>query len=194
MNTRLKAGFAAALLVATAAGSVVSAEELYTRPGRYSLDAEGWDIQPGTDGAMLLRCKDCKVLVQVQIDYSPEQTGEQAKGGNKAFLARLDSPEAQAQFAELMVEASLPPEITVGEDVDIEIATVSKAMVGGLDVFQYVALIDGGEQVTQESSLVAIQHNRIVKVALNHYQGALDDAAKDRITSLFKSLRFDLQP
>ena len=81
-----------------------------------------------------------------------------------------------------------------GQDVDVEIATVSKAKVGGLDVFQYVALIDGGEEVTQESSLVAIQHNRIVKVALNHYQGALDDTAKDRITSLFKSLRFDLMP
>lgn len=194
MNTRLKASLAAALFVATAAGSVVSASELYTRPGRYSIDAEGWDLQPGSDGAMLLRCKACKVLVQVQIDYSPERTGPQAKVGNKEFLARLDTPDAQTQFAELMVEASLPPEMTIGEDVDVEIATVSKAKVGGLDVFQYVALIDGGAEVTQESSLVAIHHNRIVKVALNHYQGALDDAAKDRIASLFKSLRFDLKP
>ncbi|WP_293370023.1 hypothetical protein [Nevskia sp.] len=191
MNHRLKARFAAALLVATAAGSVASAAELYTRPGRYTIDAEGWDLQPGADGAMLLRCKACTVPVQVQIDYSPERTGSEAKGGNRAFLARLDTPEAQTQFAELMVEASLPDEIEVGEDIEIQIATVGKAMVGGLDVFQYVALIDGGEEVTQESSLVAIHHDRILKIALNHYQGALDDTARARIASLFKSLKFD---
>ena len=190
MNLSLKAVLTTTLLVVTAAGSAAAAE-IYKRPGLYSIDAAGWDLKPGNDGALILRCQACKSPVQVQIDYSPERTGEAAKGGNKEFLARLDTPDAQSQFAELMVEASLPPEITIGEDVDVEIATVSKAKVGGLDVFQYVALIDGGEQVTQESSLVAIQHNRIVKVALNHYQGALDDDEKDRIAALFKSLKFD---
>lgn len=190
MNLSLKAVLTTTLLVVTAAGSAAAAE-IYKRPGLYSIDAAGWDLKPGNDGALILRCQACKSPVQVQIDYSPERTGEAAKGGNKAFLARLDTPDAQSQFAELMVEASLPPEVTIGEDVDVEIATVSKAKVGGLDVFQYVALIDGGEQVTQESSLVAIQHNRIVKVALNHYQGALDDDEKDRIAALFKSLKFD---
>lgn len=190
MNRPLKTVLITSLLAVTTAGSAVAAE-IYKRPGLYSIDAEGWDLQPGQDGALILRCHDCKTPVQVQIDYSPERTGDAAKGGNKAFLARLDTADAQKQFAELMVEASLPEEIEVGEDVEIEIATVSKAKVGGLDVFQYVALIDGGGKVTQESSLVAIQRNRIVKVALNHYQGALDDAEKDRIAALFKSLSFD---
>ncbi|MBA4285589.1 MAG: hypothetical protein C0434_08675 [Xanthomonadaceae bacterium] len=190
MNRQLKAVLTTSLLAVTAAGSAVAAE-VYQRPGLYSIDAEGWALQPGKDGALILRCEACTSPVQVQIDYSPERTGEAAKGGNKAFLDRLDSADAQQQFAELMVEASLPPDVEVGEDVDVEIATVSKATVGGLDVFQYVALIDGGGQVTQESSLVAIQHNRIVKVALNHYQGALDDSDKDRIAALFKSLKFD---
>jgi len=194
MNRPLKTALIATLLAATTAGHVFAAEEIYKRPGLYAIDASGWDLMPGKDGALILRCKGCKSPVQVQIDYTPERTGEAAKSGNKEFLDHLDTPDTQSQFAEMMVEASLPPEITIGEDVDVEIATVSKAKVGGLDVFQYVALIDGGEEVTQESSLVAIQHNRIVKVALNHYQGALDDTVKDRIASLFKSLRFDLKP
>jgi len=190
MNRSLKTLLISSMLATITAGSAVAAE-VYKRPGLYAIDAEGWDLQPGKDGALILRCQACTSPVQVQIDYSPERTGDAAKGGNKAFLGRLDTADAQQQFAELMVEASLPPDTEVGEDVEIEIATVSKAKVGGLDVFQYVALINGGGQITQESSLVAIQHNRIVKVALNHYQGALDDSDKDRITALFKSLKFD---
>jgi len=192
MNRSCQALLSGLLLASTLAGGTVAAEEIYARPGRYTLDAEGWELQPGKDGALLLRCADCKSPVQVQIDYSPERTGPDAAGGNTAFLAALATEDTQKQFAQAMLEASLPEELQASEDVELTIAKVGKTDFGGLKMFRYVALIDGGgEMVTQESSLVAIHHNRIVKIALNHYHDALDDTAKQRIATLFTSLRFD---
>jgi len=192
MNAIRTVLIAGLLLAATAAGSTVAAEELYSRPGRYVLDAEGWELAPGRDGALLLRCRDCQSPVQVQIDYSPERTGPDAAGGNRAFLDALATEDTQKQFARAMLEASLPEDVLANDEVELTIAKVGKTDFGGLSMFRYVALIDGGgELVTQESSLVAIHHNRIVKVALNHYHDALDDTAKARIATLFTSLRFD---
>lgn len=180
------------LLAIPLVGGPVLAEEIYSRPGRYTLDAEGWELQAGNDGALLLRCGDCNTPVQVQIDYSPERSGPDAAGGNQAFLAALATEDTQKQFAQAMLEASLPEEVLASEDVELTIAKVGTLQFGGLSMFRYVALIDGGgELVTQESTLVAIHHDRIVKVALNHYHDALDDTAKKRIATLYTSLRFD---
>jgi hypothetical protein len=180
------------LLAAHAVGSVAAAEEIYSRPGRYLLDAEGWELQTGSEGALLLRCRDCRSPVQVQIDYGPERSGADTEGGNAAFLAALATEETQKQFAQAMLEASLPEEVLASEEVELTIAKVGKIDFGGLSMFRYVAMIDGGgDKVTQESTLVAIHHNRIVKLALNHYHDALDDTAKKRIATLFTSVRFD---
>lgn len=189
MNSTLRTVLVA---VTALAGSGVAVADVYSRPGRYQLDAEGWALQPGANSSLILRCEDCVSPVQVQIDYSDERSGPGTEGGNPAFLDALASEEAQQQFAELMVEASLPEEVAAADVVDITVAKVGKTEFGGLPMFRYVALIDGGgDVVTQESSLVAIHHNRIVKIALNHYHEALDDAARARIASLFVSFRFD---
>lgn len=180
------------LIVAATAGGSVAAADTYSRPGRYLLDAEGWALQPGDNGGLILRCEDCTSPVQVQIDYTDERSGPGTEGGNRAFLDALATEDAQMQFAELMVEASLPQEVAAADVVEITVAKVGKTDFGGLPMFRYVALIDGGgDVVTQESSLVAIHRNRIVKIALNHYHEALDDAARARIASLFVSFRFD---
>lgn len=190
---RIRHSVALGLLLATPlVGGPVLAEEIYSRPGRYTLDAEGWELQAGNDGALLLRCGDCKTPVQVQIDYSPARSSEDGADSNATFLGALSGEETQRQFAQAMLEASLPDEVLASDDIELTIAKVGKLDFGGLPMFRYVALIDGGgDLVTQESSLVAIHHARIVKIALNHYHDALDDTAKRRIATLYASFRFD---
>lgn len=174
------AALAAALLTA----GPVAAETL-VRPGYFSVDVEGWQQQPGPDRT-IFACEDCGSPVQVQIDYGPELSADAEYKDNKQFLARLKTEEAQRQFASLLIEASVPE----GVELQYEIQKVGLSEVGGLKVFEYSALIATAPRGTRDSAIVGLQHKRLMKLTLNHYDDALTPEATARISAFFKSLKF----
>lgn len=175
----------AAVLLAALVSAGPAAAELLTRPGFFSVDVDGWEQQPG-DNRVIFACKDCGSPVQVQIDYGPELPKEAEYQTNDQFLGRLKDEAAQRQFASLLIESSVPDEV----HLEYDIQKVSFSKVGGLKVFEYSALIATAPRATRDSTIIGLQHHRLMKLTLNHYDDALTPEAGARISAFFKSLKF----
>ena len=46
------------------------------------------------------------------------------------------------------------------------------------------------KRATRDSGIVALQHNRLMKLTLNHYDDALNPQTTARISAFLKSLKF----
>lgn len=171
---------AAALLCAGPA-----AAELYTAKGLYSLNIAGWR-HASTPLGDVFGCEDCgDAPVQLQISYGAKLPGSEG-ASNDEFLDRLDSEETQQQFADLMMQRSLPP----GSELEYSIESMRKVRIGGLKAFEYVALIQTQPNASREDAMVALHRNRLMKLTLNFYDGQMSDEAAAKVGALLKSLKF----
>ncbi|WP_295686051.1 hypothetical protein [uncultured Nevskia sp.] len=185
MKRILKLAAPVAVVLAALMSAGPAAAEMLTRPGFFSVDVEGWEQQPG-DNRVIFACKDCGSPVQIQIDYGPELPKEAEYQTNDEFLARLKKEDAQRQFASLLIEQSVPD----GVELKYDIQKTSFSKVGGLKVFEYSALIATAPRETRDSTIIGLQHHRLMKLTLNHYDDALTPEAGARISAFFKSLKF----
>lgn len=185
MKRILKLAAPAAVLLAVLMSAGPVAAEMLTRPGFFSVDVEGWEQQPG-DNRVIFACTDCGSPVQIQIDYGPELPKEAEYRTNDEFLARLKKEDDQRDFASLLIKQSVPD----GVELQYDIQKVGFSKVGGLKVFEYSALIATAPRETRDSTIIGLQHHRLMKLTLNHYDDALTPEAGARISAFFKSLKF----
>jgi len=181
----VRAGAPAALVLAAWVSAGPAAAEMLTRPGFFSVDVEGWEQQPG-DNRVIFACQDCGSPVQIQIDYGPELPKGAEYKTNDEFLARLKKEDDQRDFARLLIKQSVPDDV----DLQFDIQKVGFSKVGGLKVFEYSALIATAPRETRDSTIIGLQHHRLMKLTLNHYDDALTPEAGARISAFFKSLKF----
>lgn len=171
---------AAALLCAGPA-----AAEQFTQKGLYSLNITGWR-HASTPLGEVFACEDCgDAPVQVQISYGARLPGAEG-ASNDEFLDRLDSEDTQQQFADLMMQRSLPP----GSELEYSIESMRKVRIGGLKAFEYVAVIQTQPNASREDAMVAVHHHRLMKLSLNFYDGQMSEEAAAKIGALLKSLKF----
>ncbi|GAC1628119.1 MAG: hypothetical protein NVS9B10_17720 [Nevskia sp.] len=177
----MKAVLAATVLAFSAGASA----ETFTKTGFYSLDVAGWKHQPTPNGEVFA-CNDCGSPVQVQIDYGAVLPADSEYKTNAEFLGRLNTEETQREFASLLIGSEIPAE--AGLESSIE--KVSLGKIGGLDGFQYSALISTAPKATRENAVVAVHKHRIMKLTLNYFDEAKSEKADAQVAALFKSLKF----
>jgi len=61
---------------------------------------------------------------------------------------------------------------------------------GGLEAFQYMAVIDFKPTPTRDTTILLIHRERLVKVSLNYHDGSFNDKARSAVNALFASIKF----
>jgi hypothetical protein len=167
-------------LRASSAGASV-----FVRPGFYSLDAAGWQHN-ATPLGDVFTCSTCASQVEIEIDYGPEMPADGAAPSNAAFLDTLRTDGQQQQFADSTLRASIP--MQSGFEIKIEKHGLSN--IGGLDVFEFHAVVDIPPSLLRETTMLGIHKNRLMKLSLHYFDNGMDDHARLAVTSLLKSLQF----
>ena len=183
MTRNPMAGWALAAAALMIAGTAQA--ETFTKAGYYSIDATGWKHQPSPNGDVFA-CERCSSPVQVQIDYGAVLPADSEYKTNMEFLARLNTEEAQREFASLLIGSEIPPEAGVESSIE----KVGMRRVGGIDGFQYSALIGTAPKATRENAVVAVHMHRIMKLTLNYFDEDKNEKADAQVEALFKSLKF----
>lgn len=165
--------------------AVQNKTEVFENPGNYRINPSGWQHNSVPNGDVFT-CSDCKSQIQVQIVYGPAlEEGAKFKN-NKEFISLMSQPVIQKEFSDSVLRSSIPPES--GITLSIERTAITK--IGGIEVLQYSATVETPPVITHETSMIAVHKGRIMKLTLNFYDGAMNDAASKKVNSLFSSLQF----
>ena len=159
--------------------------QTFTKQGFYSIDTTGWQ-RNSTPFGDVFTCSTCGSLVQVQIDYGPLLPTDTRFKTNEQFLASLKTETEQRQFADGILRQSIP----LRSGFNISIQKVGLTKIGGIDAFQFSAVVEMAPNVMRDTSMFALHKNRIVKITLNYHDGAMNEKTKTAVNSLYKSLNF----
>lgn len=156
----------------------------FVKPGYYSVNKEGWQHNTTPDGD-IFTCTDCGTQVQIQISYGPELHTDFTLT-NEIFLSKLNTEEKQREFVEPVIRKEIP----LQSGFTISIDRVGLSEIGGLDVFQFSATVNIPPTVSHENGMVAIHKNRIMKLSLNYFDGALNQQSRRMIHDFYSTLHF----
>lgn len=157
----------------------------FTKPGLYSIDLTGWQHNTAPNGDVFT-CSVCDAQVQVQIDYGSELTKEAIYKTNREFISAMSTETVQKQFAESIVRRNIP----LQSGFTISIGRVGLSQLGGLDVFQFSAVVEMPSTISHDNSMLAIHKNHIMMLTLNYYDRAMNGKTKSAIDKLYKSIQF----
>lgn len=173
------------LLVSALLLATIAHAQTFTKSGFYSIDATGWQRNT-TPAGDVYTCSTCGAQVQLQIEYGPPLSANAKFKNNEQFLASLKTESQQKQFADQLLRQSIP--LQSGFKISVERVGLTK--IGGIDAFQFSAVVEMPPNVTRDTSMIALHKNRILKISLNYYDGAVNDKARTAVNSLFKSIKF----
>jgi hypothetical protein len=156
-----------------------------TTPPLYTLSSAGWQRNTTPDGEVFT-CSVCERQIQVQIGVGPSLTTKAPFRTNEQFLATLRTPEQQRAFAETILKSQIP--LQSGYSLKIERTGITK--LGGLDAFQFMAVVDLKPVPTRDTTMLLIHRERLVKVSLNYHEGSFNDKARAAVNALFASIKF----
>lgn len=159
--------------------------QTFTKPGFYSIDSTGWQRNTTPSGDVYT-CSTCAAQVQVQIDYGPLLPPDARFKTNEQFLASLRTEVQQKQFADQLLRQSIP----LQSGLKISIERVGLTKIGGINAFQFMAIVELAPSVTRDTSMIALHKGRLMKVTLNYHDGAMNEKARLAVNTLFKSLKF----
>lgn len=159
--------------------------DVFIKPGYYSINLRGWQHNT-TPAGDVFTCSTCGAQVQVQLVYGPELDAEARYRTNKEFLTALGSEKAQKDFADSLIRLGIP----IQSGFTISIGRVGLSTIGGLDVFEFGAIVEMPPTFSHDNSMIAIHKNRLMKLTLNYFDGAMNDRTRAAINELYSSLRF----
>lgn len=154
-------------------------------PPLYTLSSTGWQRNTTPDGEVLT-CSVCERQIQVQIGVGPPLTAKAPFRTNEQFLASVRTPEQQQSFAEGILKSQIP--LQSGYSLKIERTGLTK--LGGLDAFQFMAIVDLKPVPTRDTTILLIHRQRLVRVTLNYHEGSFNDKARAAVNSLIASIKF----
>lgn len=154
-------------------------------PSLYTLSSAGWQRNTTPDGEVFT-CSVCERQIQVQIGVGPPLTVKAPFRTNEQFLASVRTPEQQRSFAEGIVKSQIP--LQSGYSLKIERTGITK--LGGLDAFQFMAVVDFKPVPTRDTTILLVHRQRLVKVSLNYHEGSFNDKARSAVNALFASIKF----
>ncbi|MBI5041365.1 MAG: hypothetical protein HZB57_09270 [Gammaproteobacteria bacterium] len=162
-----------------------SAGDVFVKPDYYSINHKGWQHNT-TPAGDVFTCYSCGAQFQVQLDYGPELPADATYRSNKDFLATLSTEAAQKDFADSLIRRAIP----LQSGFTISIGRIGLSMIGGLDVLQFSAVVEMPGTISHDNSMVGIHKNRMMKLTLNYFDGAMNEQASAAINDLYSSLRF----
>jgi hypothetical protein len=160
-----------------------SAIYAFEKAGYYSVNIDGWIHNTIPEGD-IFTCSKCNEQIQIQISYGPPLPKDNLYKNNKEFMKAFQDKKAQQKFADTIMQSSVPP----GFKIIIDRTGLSK--LGGLDVLQFHSKVDFISKISHDTNMMAIHKNRIVKITLNYFDGALNSKNNEFINNFFKSLKF----
>lgn len=169
-------------VIAVLAGAAVAQSK---PPPLYTLSSAGWQRNSTSDGEVFT-CSVCDAQIQVQIGVGPPLAAKAPYRTNEQFLASLRTPEQQRSFAEGLLKSQIP--LQSGYSLKIERTGITK--LGGLDAFQFMAVVDFEPVPTRDTTILLIHRGRLVKVSLNYYDGSFNEKARSAVNALFASIKF----
>ena len=154
-------------------------------PPLYTLSSTGWQRNTTPDGEVFT-CSVCERQIQVQIGVGPPLTAKAPFRTNEQFLASVRTPEQQRSFAESILKSQIP--LQSGYSLKIERTGITK--LGGLDAFQFMAIVDLKPVPTRDTTMLLVHRQRLVKVSLNYHEGSFNDKARSAVNALYASIKF----
>jgi hypothetical protein len=154
-------------------------------PSLYTISSAGWQ-QNSTPYGEVFTCSVCDGQIQVQIAVGPPLTAKAPFRTNEQFLSSLRTPEQQRSFAEGLLKSDIP--LQYGYSLKIERTSITK--LGGLDAFQFMAIVDLKPVPTRDTTVLLVHRQRLVKVSLNYHDGSFDEKARSAVNALFASIKF----
>jgi hypothetical protein len=157
--------------------------ETFARPGLYSVVVTDWLHQtiPGGD---VFTCTKCKDQVQISITSGPpfENDADKAK-----IVALFKDREQWEAFARSLIEEAIPAPT---DRYDIEVYQTGLVTHQGKNLLQLASLVLMGSLTSYDTSILSIHNNRIMKITVNYFEGAMNDEVSRQIYSFLDSIRF----
>lgn len=149
--------------------------------GEYAFDSSSWSAKKVPQGHAFL-CVPCSTEIRVQITYGPtsdELTPPQ-------FREILPEEGSSDSFIKDVIMKQLP----IKEGVEITVTDEVFGEFFGLEMLEFVVIVEFGGLVLRDTTFIGVHKNRIVKVTLNYVDGALGDAGREALNEIFSTLRF----
>lgn len=154
-------------------------------PKLYALTPGTW-VRAATPSGEVFTCTVCESQVQVQVDVGPP-LGQDAKfKTNDQFLSSLKTQEAQQKFAEGLIRSQIP--LQGGYSIRIDRTGLTK--IGGVDAFQFMAVVELKPNATRDTTMLLIHKSRLVKITVNYYDGTFGPKAREALNALFSTIKF----
>jgi hypothetical protein len=161
--------------------------ETWSVPGFYSVAVDGWARSAIPDG-FSYTCVRCTEKIEIDLRYTQELGPDAPWKSNSAFIAALNTEEEQRQFANEIMQLSVP----TGAGFKIDILKVGLSDIGGLRVLMMAARVTLGSVITVDTTMTAVHKNRLMIVSLHSFDGSLTPQNKAAIDAFFDGLKFEM--
>jgi hypothetical protein len=154
-------------------------------PPLYTVSSGGWQRNTTPDGEVLT-CSACRRQIQVQISVGPPLAAKARFRTNEQFLASVRTPDQRQSFAVSILKSQIP--LQSSYTPEIERTGITK--LGGLDAFQFIAIVDLKPAPTLYTIILLVHRQRLVKVSVNYREDSFDDKARSAVNTLLESIKF----
>lgn len=180
MRNKIICYVAAMILISFSSASVHG--QTFQKAGFYIISHDGWIRNSIPDGDVYT-CAKCKDQIQVQISFGDVIPRPFFQAD---FIKMFDTERKRKDFADSMIRNEIP-----GKNYTIDVYRTGMTEIGGIKVAQFGSVVDMGNTLTHDVSMVGIHRNRFVKITLNHFDGAMNKEVEDAIGRLYSSLKFE---
>jgi hypothetical protein len=174
---------AATLLVVS---SIPAKAETWTVPGMYTVKVDGWTRNAIPDG-FNYRCLKCTDQIEIEVMYGPLFSPDALWKTNDEFIAALSTEDRRQTFADAIMTGAVPP----GSGFKVEVKKVGLDQLGGLRVLMMASEVTMGTTSTMDTSMIAVHKNRLVRVTVHFFRGALTAESGNAINAFMDGLVFE---
>lgn len=156
----------------------------YEKKGFYKINDDGWAVAETPIGEVFA-CKDCDSVIEVQISYGIEFNNNEFYKSNGDFINAMKNPVKQENFIKLIIEETIP---TINPD-DIKIVqTNPNYKISGYPFLEYKLVVKQQNILDiMESSYIAVQRSRILKISANFLLGKVSESDLKRMNIFLNS-------
>ena len=176
---------ARALFVAAAAALAGPVFAQSNQPPMYTLSSMGWQRTPTATGEVLV-CSLCGARVQVQIDVGPVLGPKAPYRTNQQFISLHRTQEQQRSLAQTVLKSQIPAFAPYSPTIK----GTGITRLGGIEAVEFVATVDVEPVPSEDTTLLLIHRERVIKLTLNFFEGSLSDKARALVDALLASIRF----
>lgn len=179
--------FSTAMTIAfLAMGCGTASAEVWTVPGAYTLKVDGWS-RAATPEGFNYRCTKCSEQIEIEVKYGPPLSPTATWKTNDELMADLSTPEKRQTFADVIMKGAVPS----GIGAKVAIKRVALEQIGGLRVLMMASEVEIGRSLTLDTSMVAIHKNRLMRISIHFFEGAMTAENREAINAFMDGLAFE---